>query len=37
MDRVEGRKRFLTSAIYHDGTPTAATEGLFVELRPGQP
>jgi len=37
VDRVEGRKRFLTGAIYHDGTLTAAAEGLFVELRPGQP
>jgi acyl-coenzyme A thioesterase PaaI-like protein len=37
VDRVEGRKRFLTGAIYHDGTLTADAEGLFVELRPGQP
>ena len=37
VDRVEGRKRFLTGAIYHDGTLTAAAEGLFVELKPGQP
>ena len=37
VDRVEGRKRFLTGAIYYDGTLTAAAEGLFVELRPGQP
>ena len=37
VDRVEGRKRYLTGAIYHDGTLTAAAEGLFVELKPGQP
>ena len=37
VDRVEGRKRFLTGTICHDGTLTAAAEGLFVELRPGQP
>jgi acyl-coenzyme A thioesterase PaaI-like protein len=36
VDRIEGRKRFLTGAIYHDGTLTADAEGLFVELRPGQ-
>ncbi len=37
VHRVKGRKRFLAGAIYHDGTLTAAAEGLFVELRPGQP
>ncbi len=37
VGRVEGRKRFLTGAIYHDGTLTADAEGLFVELRPDQP
>ena len=37
VDRIEGRKRFLSGAVYHDGTLTADTEGLFVELRPGQP
>ena len=37
VDRVEGRKRFLSGAIHHDGTLTADAEGLFVELRPGQP
>jgi predicted thioesterase len=37
VDRVEGRKRFLTGTTYHDGTLTAAAEGLFVELRPGRP
>jgi len=37
VDRVAGRKRYLTGAIYRDGTLTAAAEGLFVELKPGQP
>jgi acyl-coenzyme A thioesterase PaaI-like protein len=37
VDRVEGRKRFLSGAIHHDGTLTADAEGLFVELLPGQP
>jgi acyl-CoA thioesterase FadM len=36
VDRIEGRKRFLTGAIHHHGTLTADAEGLFVELRPGQ-
>ncbi len=36
--REEGRKRFLTAAIYDgDGDVTADAEGLFVQLRPGQP
>jgi acyl-coenzyme A thioesterase PaaI-like protein len=37
VDRVEGRKKFLSGAIYHDGTLTADADGLFVELKPGQP
>ena len=37
VDRVEGRKRFLTGAVHHDGSLTADAEGLFVELLPGQP
>jgi acyl-coenzyme A thioesterase PaaI-like protein len=37
VDRIEGRKRFLTGAIYSEGTLTADAEGLFVELLPGQP
>jgi acyl-coenzyme A thioesterase PaaI-like protein len=37
VDRVEGRKRFLSGAIYHDGELTADAQGLFIELRPGQP
>jgi hypothetical protein len=37
VDRIEGRKRFLTGALYHGDTLTADAEGLFIELRPGQP
>jgi acyl-coenzyme A thioesterase PaaI-like protein len=37
VDRVEGRKRFLSGTISCDGAVTADAEGLFVELRPGQP
>ncbi len=37
VDRVAGRKRFLSGTIHHDGTLTADAEGLFVELKPGQP
>jgi hypothetical protein len=37
VDRVEGRKRFLTGAIHHGDTLTADATGLFVELLPGQP
>jgi acyl-coenzyme A thioesterase PaaI-like protein len=37
VDRIEGRKRFVTGMIHHGDTLTADAEGLFVELRPGQP
>ncbi len=37
VDRIEGRKRFLTGTIHDGDTLTADAEGLFVELRPGQP
>lgn len=37
FEREEGRKRFLTGAIYDGDTVTADAEGLFVALRPGQP
>ncbi len=37
VTRIEGRKRFLTGTIHHGDTLTADAEGLFVELRPGQP
>jgi hypothetical protein len=35
--RVEGRKRFLTGVLSHHGAVLAEAEGLWVELRPGQP
>lgn len=37
MDRVEGRKRFVRGTLKHGSTVCAEAEGLFVELRPGQP
>ncbi len=37
VERVEGRKRFLTGTLRHGATLTADAEGLFVELLPGQP
>ncbi|MFC4501593.1 MULTISPECIES: PaaI family thioesterase [Streptomyces] len=37
FEREEGRKRFLTAALYDGGHVTADAEGLFVALRPGQP
>ena len=37
VDLIEGRKRFLSGTIHHGDTLTADAEGLFVELRPGQP
>jgi acyl-coenzyme A thioesterase PaaI-like protein len=37
FDREEGRKRFLTGALYDGDTLCADAEGLFVALRPGQP
>lgn len=36
VDRIEGRKRFLTGEIRHGDTLCAEAEGLWVELRPGQ-
>jgi hypothetical protein len=35
--RLEGRKRFLTGVLSHEGIVLAEAEGLWVELRPGQP
>jgi acyl-coenzyme A thioesterase PaaI-like protein len=35
--RVEGRKRFVTAELYDGATLCADAEGLFVELKPGQP
>jgi acyl-coenzyme A thioesterase PaaI-like protein len=37
LDRIEGRKRFVTGRLRHGATIVADAEGLFVELRPGQP
>jgi acyl-coenzyme A thioesterase PaaI-like protein len=37
IEREEGRKRFLSAEIRHDGLVTAEANGLFVQLRPGQP
>ena len=37
VDRVEGRKRFVTGTLHHGDVLCADAEGLFVELRPGQP
>lgn len=37
MDRIEGRKRFVRGTLKHGNTVCAEAEGLFVELRPGQP
>lgn len=37
IEREEGRKRFLSAEVLHDGLVTAEAHGLFVQLRPGQP
>jgi len=37
VDRQEGRKRFLTGRLFDGDTLCADAEGLFIELRPGQP
>jgi acyl-coenzyme A thioesterase PaaI-like protein len=37
VDRVEGRKRWASARLFHGETLIADAEGLFVELRPGQP
>ncbi|MFE2985782.1 PaaI family thioesterase [Streptomyces sp. NPDC059262] len=37
FDREEGRKRFLVAELYDGDTLCADAEGLFVQLRPGQP
>lgn len=37
VDRVEGRKRFLTGRLCREDTVLAEVQGLWVELRPGQP
>jgi len=37
VDRIEGRKRWVSARLSDHGTPIADAEGLFVELLPGQP
>jgi acyl-coenzyme A thioesterase PaaI-like protein len=37
FDREEGRKRFLKGTIHDGDTLCAEAEGLFIQLRPGQP
>lgn len=37
LDRIEGRKRFITGRLRDGDTLVADAEGLFVELLPGQP
>jgi len=37
IEREEGRKRFMSGRLLHDGELVADAEGLFVVLLPGQP
>jgi hypothetical protein len=37
VEREEGRKRFVRGSLQHAGSLLAEAEGLFVELRHGQP
>jgi acyl-coenzyme A thioesterase PaaI-like protein len=37
LERQEGRKRWVTGRLLHQGTLLAEATGLFVELLPGQP
>jgi hypothetical protein len=37
LDRIEGRKRWVTGRLFHEGTLLADADALFVELLPGQP
>jgi acyl-coenzyme A thioesterase PaaI-like protein len=37
VDRIEGRKRWVTGRLLHEGAVLADAEALFVELLPGQP
>ena len=37
FDREDGRKRFLVGELYDGDTLCADADGLFVQLRPGQP
>ena len=36
VDRIEGRKRFVSGELRHGDTVCAQAEGLWVELLPGQ-
>ncbi len=37
VDRIEGRKRWASGRLFEGDQLVADAEGLFVELRPGQP
>lgn len=37
VEREEGRKRYLTGRLLRDDVVVSDAEGLFVQLRPGQP
>ncbi|MDT0200681.1 PaaI family thioesterase [Nocardioides sp. AE5] len=37
VDRVEGRKRFLSATLHHGDVLCADADGLWVELKDGQP
>ncbi|MEO7398545.1 MAG: hotdog domain-containing protein [Ilumatobacteraceae bacterium] len=37
VDRIEGRKRWASGCLWEGDALVADVEGLFVELRPGQP
>ena len=37
LDRVEGRKRWMTGRLYHGDDVVADAVALFIELLPGQP
>jgi acyl-coenzyme A thioesterase PaaI-like protein len=37
VDRIEGRKRWVTGRLFHKGVLVADADALFVELLPGQP
>jgi acyl-coenzyme A thioesterase PaaI-like protein len=37
VDRTEGRKRWISARLFHGDALIADADGLFVELKPGQP
>jgi hypothetical protein len=37
VDRIEGRKRWVSGRLFHGDALVADAEGLFIELLPGQP